>query len=70
MYAPLSMFKFHLQVAVVTGAGHGIGRCLALQLSKLGVQYRKCQIMKKHFAIMIMAVSSLLVSILELLVWT
>ena len=27
----------HLQVAVVTGAGHGIGRCLALQLSKLGV---------------------------------
>ena len=25
------------QVAVVTGAGHGIGRCLALHLSKLGV---------------------------------
>ena len=70
MYASLSMFKFHLQVAVVTGAGHGIGRCLALQLSKLGVSYCKCQIMKKHYAIIIMAISSLLVYIPELLVWT
>jgi len=26
------------QVAVVTGAGHGIGRCLALQLTQLGVR--------------------------------
>ena len=30
---------FFFQVAVVTGAGHGIGRCLALQLAKLGVNF-------------------------------
>ena len=30
---------FPYQVAVVTGAGHGIGRCLALQLAKLGVNF-------------------------------
>jgi len=36
--SPPQMRPLQGEVAVVTGAGHGIGRCLALQLSKLGVR--------------------------------
>jgi len=35
---PTAMREVRGEVAVVTGAGHGIGRCLALQLGELGVR--------------------------------
>lgn len=38
IFKPEEMKSLRGEVAVITGAGHGIGRCLAIQLSQLGVR--------------------------------